>query len=239
MNETLESIPRVTFKSWFVDFDPVRANAESRQPYDLDAETAALFPDAFEDSPLGKIPAGWTIERLSDVVEFAYGRALKDSVRRPGAVPVFGSNGQVGWHDEALVKGPGIIVGRKGNPGIVTWVPSDFYPIDTTFYVVSKHSNTSLHYLYFLLAGMDLPALGSDSAVPGLNRNIAYMSHVLLPSSDAMKAFHETRDLLTRRALVNVNESRTLAELRDALLPKLLSGEVRVKDAERFAAKHA
>ena len=85
MNETLEGMARAIFKSWFVDFDPVRAKAAGRQPAGMDAATAALFPDSFEDSPLGKIPKGWKVERLGNVLELAYGRAPNRENRRPGA----------------------------------------------------------------------------------------------------------------------------------------------------------
>src|SRR5208337_3895841 len=97
-------------------------------------------------------------------------------------VPVYGSNGQIGWHDERLVKGPGIIVGRKGNPGTVVWSQTDFFPIDTTFYVIPR-GTASLHYLLYVLKSQDLPSLSADSAVPGLNRNIAYMNNILVPSA--------------------------------------------------------
>lgn len=237
INETLEAIARAIFKSWFVDFDPVRAKAEGRDPPGMDAETAALFPHSLEDSILGKIPAGWKTTKVGEILEFAYGKALTESNRRPGPVPVYGSNGQVGWHDEPLVGGPGIVVGRKGNPGIVTWAPTAFHPIDTTFYVVSKGEVHSLHYLYHALSFLDLPSLGADSAVPGLNRNMAYMSDILVPSGAALEAFGQVRSALCARALQNDSESRTLAALRDALLPKLISGKLRVKDAERFSAE--
>ncbi len=79
MNETLEAMARAIFKSWFVDFDPVRAKAEGRQPAGMDAATAALFPSAFEDSPLGKIPKGWNCKPLPEVVELSPSRPLRKS----------------------------------------------------------------------------------------------------------------------------------------------------------------
>jgi hypothetical protein len=154
----LEAIARALFKSWFIDFDPVRRNADrgrnqhSPRPTshlspngrgDRDEGVLAgeaydhLFSDSFEDSELGEIPKGWKVKTLGDMLDLAYGKALKAEDRHDGNVPVFGSNGQVGWHDERIVAGPGIIVGRKGNPGVTTWVPSGFFAIDTTFYVVS------------------------------------------------------------------------------------------------------
>ncbi|MBI4379226.1 MAG: hypothetical protein HY578_09035 [Nitrospinae bacterium] len=172
---------------------------------------------------------------LGDVIELAYGKALKEVIRLPGKIPVYGSNGKVGWHNESLVKGPGIIVGRKGNPGIITWTPTDFYPIDTTFYDVPKGIIRRTYYLYHVLLLQDLPSLGEDSAVPGLNRNIAYMNKILIPPSDIISTFNKQEKPLSDKMNFNEIQSLTLAAIRDTLLPKLLSGEIRVKDTEKFA----
>ncbi len=228
MNRTMEALARAIFKSWFIDFDPVHAKAEGREPVGLDPETAALFPDSFEDSPLGKIPKGWGVRTLGEVISLEYGKALKASIRQPGSVPVYGSNGRVGWHNEALVPGPGIVVGRKGNPGTVTWVAEAFFPIDTTFYVVPADEPVSLRYLYHALRIQDLPALAADSAVPGLNRNIAYENKLVLPSVQLLGEFECACTALAARVETNVGESRTLAQVRDALLPRLLSGQLLV-----------
>ena len=233
MNETLEAMARALFKSWFVDFDPVRAKAAGRDP-GLPKPLADLFPDSFEGSALGEIPKGWEVKKLGDLLELAYGKALKAEDRQEGDVPVYGSNGQVGWHNARLVVGPGIVVGRKGNPGIATWVATDFFPIDTTFYVLPKASCQSLEFLFHMLRTHDLASLGADSAVPGLNRNLAYMSNQVLPPAELLGHFERFAGELSRRVNCGNEESRTLAALRDALLPKLISGEVRVGDAERF-----
>jgi type I restriction enzyme S subunit len=236
MSETLEAMARALFKSWFVDFDPVRAKAEGRDP-GLPQPLADLFPDSFEDSELGEIPRGWEVATLGELLELAYGKALKADDRQDGTIPVYGSNGQVGWHNEKLVTGPGIVVGRKGNPGVVKWVPTDFFPIDTTFYVVRKGRCPSLHFLFYALERQDLASLSADSAVPGLNRNLAYMSSQILPLRTLLVAFDSAVQPLFRRVYEAERESRTLAALRDALLPKLISGELRVKDAKRFVAE--
>jgi type I restriction enzyme S subunit len=172
------------------------------------------------------------VEKLGDLIELAYGDALKEEKRRAGSIPVFGSNGQIGWHDQSLVKGPGIVVGRKGNPGIVTWSHTDFFPIDTTFYVVPKGDCRSLYFLYYALRDQDLASLGADSAVPGLNRNMAYLSEQIVPPTSVLEQFDKVAAPLYARIHANDEESRTLAGLRDALLPKLLSGAIRVKNAE-------
>src|SRR2546422_3764895 len=198
MNETLEALARALFKWWFVDFDPGRAKAEGRDP-GLPKPLADLFPDRFEDSELGEIPQGWRIVTLGDLLELAYGRALKAEERAAGDVPVYGSNGQVGWHNDALVRGPGIVVGRKGNPGVVTWVQTKFYPIDTTFYVLPR-ARYSLHFLFHALSRQDLRSLSADSAVPGLNRNLAYMSAQILPPASLLEVFARFADGMSRRA---------------------------------------
>jgi type I restriction enzyme S subunit len=234
MNETLEGMALGLFKSWFVDFDPVRAKAEG-QSAGLPDRLAALFPDSMKESQLGRIPKGWDVESLGNVLELAYGKALKEDDRQVGTVPVYGSNGQVGWHNEKLVSGPGIVVGRKGNPGVVTWAPTDFYPIDTTFYVVPKAKCHSLHFLFYALRQQDLGSLGADSAVPGLNRNMAYMSDQTLPTKAVLEAFDSHVEPIFRRIRNSNEQSLTLGALRDALLPKLISGELRIHDGEWMA----
>ncbi|MBT9143060.1 MAG: hypothetical protein DDT29_01459 [Dehalococcoidia bacterium] len=241
MNKTLEAMAQAIFKSWFVDFDPVRAKAEGRDPLSacnaqaggLPKDIADLFPDSFEDSEMGEIPKGWEVSTVGDILELAYGKALKASNRRPGTVPVYGSNGRVGWHDEKLVQGPGIVVGRKGNPGIVAWVPTNFFPIDTTFYVAPKDSAFSILFLFYALQGQNLPSLGADSAVPGLNRNMAYMNQWVIPPAELVRAFDNKCFPLYDKLQEYNEESLTLTALRDTLLPKLISGELRVPDAEK------
>jgi type I restriction enzyme S subunit len=223
MSQTLESMARALFKSWFVDFDPVHARAEGRES-GLPSAVAELFPACVEDSDLGEIPAGWRVADVGDLIELAYGKAMKAEDRKPGPVAVYGSNGQVGWHDEALARGPGIVVGRKGNPGTVIWVTGDFFPIDTAFYVVPKSPQLGLGFLYHALRNHDLASLGADSAVPGLNRNLAYMSRQLVPPMPIVDEFDRLVKGLSQRGHTCALEASSLSALRDALLLQLLSG---------------
>ena len=232
-NETLEAMARALFKSWFVDFEPVRAKVEGRET-GLPKEIADLFPDSFEDSELGKIPEGWHIDTLGNIIDLVYGKALRHEDRKSGNVAVFGSNGQIGWHNQKLVGGPGIIVGRKGNPGVVTWADRDFFPIDTTFYVVAKGETQSPHFLFYALRMHNLASIGADSEVPGLNRDMASMSKQLVPPPSLSDAFDSYARPFFLRIRESDDQSQTLAALRDTLLPKLISGEVRVNAVERF-----
>jgi type I restriction enzyme S subunit len=254
MNATLEAMARALFQSWFVDFDPVRLRlsydgqvrpskenptglpAEALAKAGLDPATAALFPDSFDETAIGRIPHGWEVKTLGEVIELAYGKPLKAEDRKNGPVCVYGANGPVGWHDEKLVSGPGIVVGRKGNPGVVTWAHGDFYPIDTTFYVEPIGACRSLYFYYYALSLHNLANLSADSAVPGLNRNHAYMSKQVIPSQPVLKAFDSQISPIFATINANEEQSRTLATLRDTLLPKLLSGELSVAEVE--PAKH-
>lgn len=232
MNATLEAMARALFQSWFVDFDPVRAKLDGRQPVGMDKATAALFSDTFDETALGHVPHGWEVKTLGEVIELAYGKPLKAEDRKNGHICVYGANGPVGWHDEKLVSGPGIIVGRKGNPGVVTWAHSDFYPIDTTFYVEPIGACRSLYFFYYALSLQNLANLSADSAVPGLNRNHAYMSKQIIPSQPVLTAFDSQIAPIFAAIHANEEQSRTLATLRDTLLPKLLSGELSVAALE-------
>ncbi len=241
MSETLEAMARALFKSWFVSFEPVRAKMEGRWRRGeslpgLSAEHYDLFPDRLVDSELGEVPEGWRVKELGELIDLAYGKALRATDRKGGPIPVYGSNGQIGWHDEGLVAGPGIVVGRKGNPGVVTWAHSDFVPIDTTFYVIPRDDNGGLPFLFFALTNQDLPSVSADSAVPGLNRNLAYMNKQLMPGKHVVDAFNDYASaIFSRRRHLEV-ESRSLTTQQDALLPGLVSGEVEIEDSQELKA---
>ncbi len=229
-NETLEAMARAIFKSWFVDFDPVRAKSEGHKPAGMDEATAALFPNVFQPSPLGPIPKRWEALLFSDLAELSYGKSLPAESRQPGDVVVVGSGGIVGTHDQHLVSGPGIVVGRKGTVGSVLWVDEDFFPIDTTFYVEPK-SGVPLEWLFHVLRGIDMLSLGADSAVPGVNRHAVYMQRVATPGRGLLSEFAQQVKPLLHLCRSNTQENALLEQLRDALLPKLLSGELSVGSA--------
>lgn len=225
-NETLEAMARDIFKDWFVNFGPTRAKMEGHEPY-LTPDLWALFPERIDDE--GK-PEGWEEKRVEDILELAYGKALKASERINGNVPVYGSGGITGYHNVALVSGPSIIVGRKGTVGSLFWEDKPFFPIDTVFYVKPE---APLTYCFYLLQSLGLEAMNTDAAVPGLNRNNVYRlkmwTHV-----EVWQAFDVIVSRLRLAIRANNEESQTLAQTRDLLLPKLLSGEIRVKDAEKL-----
>ncbi|MFE6551718.1 restriction endonuclease subunit S [Streptomyces sp. NPDC057746] len=175
---------------------------------------------------------------VGDLVELKYGKSLPAARRVTGDIPVFGSGGISGSHNESFVKGPGIIVGRKGTVGSVYWSEVDFFPIDTTFYVACKNSKASLEYMYFALRGLGLEQMNSDSAVPGLNRDRAQSLSLRIPTSDAMQEFTAEARNLFQLQRSREEENRTLVTLRATLLLQLMSGRLRVKDAEQIVEDH-
>lgn len=271
INQTLEQMAQAIFKSWFVDFEPVKAKitaleaggseedtllaamqaisgkgeaeltrlqTEQPEQYAKLRTTAELFPSAMQDSELGEIPEGWPLTTLDRHIELAYGKALKKGARIEGQYRVYGSGGVTGSHNEFLVPGPGIIIGRKGTVGSIYWEPDNFYPIDTTFYVTVKNGY-SLSFAYCLLQTLGLSDMNTDAAVPGLNRNNVYRLEIPSFPEAIVDKFSQNVASISEKISTSIAESRTLTELRDSLLPKLLSGELSVSDAEDHLAEAA
>ncbi|MGB3730811.1 restriction endonuclease subunit S [Microbacterium sp.] len=175
--------------------------------------------------------------RLSDVATLEYGKALPAAAREPGDVAVVGSGGVSGSHSQALVTESGVVVGRKGSAGAVHWITGPHFPIDTTFFVRGSAPEFSQPYLYCLLRTLRLNEMNNDSAVPGLNRNEALALPVKVPSAGALLRFDHAAQALLGLIDATSKENRTLAATRDALLPKLMSGQLRVKNAEKILSE--
>jgi type I restriction enzyme, S subunit len=227
MNGTLEAMARAVFKDWFIDFGPTRAKMEGRAPY-LAPEIWALFPDRLDGD--GK-PEGWALQRIDDLLELAYGKALPATSRVPGKYPVYGSGGVTGYHAEALVRAPAVIVGRKGTVGSLYWEDRPCFPIDTVFYVIPKRA--SLILCYYILQSLGLESMNTDAAVPGLNRNNVYRLEGPWHVGNLAVHFDDIIGPIRSRMFAAQEESQTLVTLRDLLLPKLMSGEIRVKEVEK------
>jgi len=252
MNETLEAVVQALFKSWFVDFDPVVVNAikagtpipdkfaehaayyrENPDALGLPEHILRLFPNRFQESELGPIPEGWRVEEIGDVIELGYGKSLPKKQRNSGPYPVYGSGGIVGFHNKFFVTGPGIIVGRKGTVGSVYWEEHDFFPIDTVFYVKVRKA-VPLYWVFLMLHRMDIKRMGADSAVPGVNRNAVYAHKWVIPKHFLFDTFQEFLSTILKKIQENGEEINNLCALRDTLLPKLISGELRMPKIERF-----
>jgi type I restriction enzyme S subunit len=154
----------------------------------------------------------WKECQLGDVIELRYGKSLPDRDRKQGDVPVYGSGGIGGFHNVALVSGPGVIVGRKGSVGSVFYEPRNFYPIDTTYYVAPK-ADLDLRYAFYLLSNLPLASMNSDVAVPGLNRDRALGLNIKIPSMAIQKTI--VKILSTYDDLID-NNRRRMALLEDS-----------------------
>lgn len=234
MNETLEAMARALFKSWFVDFDPVRAKAEGRDP-GLPDPIANLFPAHLVDSELGGIPEGWAVGRLDDLVLLQRGFDLPAAARSQGVYPVLAASGPAGFHDHFMVRGPGVTTGRSGVLGKVFFVHEDFWPLNTSLWVKEFRRATPT-YAFYLLRNLDFALFNAGSAVPTLNRNHIHNLSTLIPPTALVRCFDGIAIPLLQRQRHTESESSSVATIRDTLLPKLISGELRVKDAERLAA---
>jgi type I restriction enzyme S subunit len=169
------------------------------------------------------VPEGWLSKRLGEILTLNYGKALKAETRISGPYPVYGSSGIVGTHETALVTGPSIIIGRKGNVGSIYWASKNSYPIDTVYFINTEQSNL---YLYYALQYVQF--INTDVAVPGLNRDMAYSRHLLIPSETILQSFIDQAQTI-RQQIEKLAEFNTkLTDARDLLLPRLMSGEISV-----------
>lgn len=198
----LESMAEEIYREWFVRM---------------------RFPGAADEETHAGRPKSWSVRKLGQLIELCYGKALPDQNRAPGDIPVYGSGGIVGYHNTALVNTPGIIVGRKGNVGSVFLAEQPFFPIDTVYYVKSNLPN---ELLVFLLQRMNF--INNDAAVPGLNREQAYSNEVLLPETQLIEQFAKTVQPLFKQSALLQQQVESLGRTRDSLLPRLISGKLRV-----------
>ena len=208
--EVLEDLARSLYREWFVRF---------RFPGHEAVE--------FVDSELGPIPERWEALRLGEIAQLRYGRSLPATKRRPGPFAVVSSAGVVGEHDDALVEGPGIVLGRKGNVGSVWWLDDDFFPIDTTYYVTS---DLPLGFLYWQLS--DLQFDNSHAAVPGLSRDHANSLLVIRPDQATVRRFGEHHMRVFNAIAVLSAQSEALIATRDLLLPRLVTGRLEISDID-------
>lgn len=261
-NATLESIAQALFKSWFIDFDPVRAKAEGREPEGMDAATAALFPAEFEESVLGVIPKGWSIKQLREVAKLVKGRSYKSSeladsetalvtlksFERGGGFREDGFKSYRGPFKPEQVVVPGECVVA------LTDVTQQAEVIGRAALVTASPNHSKL------VASLDVGALRpiaeglTGSFLYFLCRGERYVQHVLgyttgttvlhlakegvesfplpMPPSEVARSYSALTDPLLQRMTQNKVAAKVLVDLRDALLPRLISGKLRLPEAQ-------
>jgi type I restriction enzyme S subunit len=259
VNETLEAIARALFKSWFVDFDPVRAKAEGRDT-GLPKQIADLFPARLIDSELGEIPEGWEVDSLESTAELIRARAnpfeTPDRVFSHYSIPAF-DNGQLPLAEVGInIKSMkfcvaiGTVLFSKLNPTIErVWLvdpqPEESAICSTEFLVLRPKAHFGRCFLYCLLRSSNFRE-AVNSLVTGTSNShqraradgILEML-IAFPPPGLAGRFEDLARPVLARTLANRRQSQMLTKIRDALLPKLISGELRVRNAERIVAEAA
>jgi len=161
----------------------------------------------------------WRECKLGDVIVLNYGKALPEKKRVFGNIPVYSSAGLTGYHNESLVNGRGIIIGRKGTIGSVHFSYKPFWCIDTAYYI-TDNEEYNLKYIYYLLQTLGLNELNEDSAVPGLNRNTAYQQDISFPPLPEQKAIAEVLSSLDDKIDLLTRQNKTLEDLAQAYFRK-------------------
>lgn len=263
MNATLEAMARALFRSWFVDFDPVRAKLDGRKPAGMDAATAALFPDTFQDSELGHVPSGWKVERFDAHITADRGLSYKgdglrddatglpmhnlNSIYEGGGYKHEGIKYYEGEHREKHLVEPGDMIVTNTEQGFdhmlighAAIVPRCFgskglfshhiYRVRfkqsspfNSHYLVELFNNPRWHYW--------ISGFSNGTTINMLPKDALEMPLLVVPPIELVKKFTELVQATHDQIEDNIHQSRTLAVLRDTLLPKLLSGELSLKEA--------
>ena len=256
-NATLEAIAQALFKSWFVDFDPVRAKAEGLEPEGMDAATAALFPDSFEESELGLVPKGWKVGSIGDIAVVKGGFAFKSNVFCESGIPVVKIKNIVGDgtvdlenvqcvdHDQAqkakkfalqdgdilmamtgaTIGKTGVVVTCEGKTPLLNQRVAKFEP------KLSKQSNSWLVYTAFqnLFMVDQIVNAASGSAQANISTTGIESARLVLPINDeVLKAFDDIASIIFSGWIENHKRVKTLTQIRDTLLPRLISGQLRL-----------
>lgn len=204
ISANLQQQAQAIFKSWFVDFEPFQ-----------DGE--------FVESELGPIPKGWRVGTLSELVAVKYGKDHKKLT--DGPYPVYGSGGIMRYVERPIYTKESVLIPRKGTLNNVIYLNEPFWSVDTMFYTEMKMENVA-KYVYHFVSGKDLASMNSGSAVPSMTTDILNSMKVVIPTAEWLAKFEQILLPLYSQMFQNAAQSKTLAQLRDTLLPKLMNGGI-------------
>jgi len=245
MNETLEEMARAIFKSWFVDFDPVHAKAAGNAPAHMDAETAALFPSSFGDDGL---PEGWVNRPLDEIAEFLNGAAMQKFPSEGSEfLPVIkiaelrsglSSNtnrASLNVPEKYVISDGDVLFAWSGSLMQKVWTEGKG-ALNQHLFKVTSDNYQKWFFFYWIdhhMKWFQSIAASKATTMGHIQRKHLSEAEVCVPNESIMNCASDVISPLLEKQTQNSIESRTLAELRDTLLPKLMSGEIRVSDAER------
>jgi len=205
MNKTLEAMAQAIFKEWFLNF---------------------RFP-GFDGNLENGLPKGWRMGMVIDLFQLQRGYDLPSISRVEGNYPVVAASGISSYHNEYKASGPGVTTGRSGIIGNVYYIKEDFWPLNTSLFIKEFYQSTPL-YAYFVLKNLPLLNLNGGSAVPTLNRNDVHRLEYCIPSMEVITLFEAILSSFFNKIFLNESENKILISSRDALLPKLMNGKIRV-----------
>jgi type I restriction enzyme, S subunit len=259
-NATLEAIAQTLFKSWFVDFDPVRAKLECRAPEGMDEATARLFPDSFEESELGLVPRGWVMRTMADVSTVGIGKtpprkeqhwfseAPSDvrwvSIRDMGAIGVYATRTSEFLTQEAVdkfnvrqVPDNTVLMSFKMTIGRVAITDGEMTTNEAiAHFRLTPDAPLTTEYIYLHLKQFDFSTLSSTSSIAdAVNSKTVREIPILVPAPDVVAAFQSQVGWLFAKLKNTEQQAQTLATLRDTLLPRLISGQLRLPDVQAAA----
>ena len=251
-NVTLEAIAQALFKSWFVDFDPVRAKMEGRAPEDMDEANAALFPDSFEESELGLVPRGWRIGTLADVAHLQ--KSSVNPLHQPDvlfehySLPAF-DDGQspiieagIEIKSNKTVVPANAVLLSKLNPHIPrVWLPTDAginAVCSTEFLAFIPADTVSREFIYCIftserfLQSLCQLVTGTSNSHQRVKPDGVLSMNSVIPPADVMVSFATITKPIFDRIGHNRQQAQTFANLRDTLLPRLISGQLRLSEVD-------
>ncbi|VVO50255.1 hypothetical protein PS838_00253 [Pseudomonas fluorescens] len=248
-NATLEAIAQALFKSWFVDFDPVRAKAEGLEPEGIDAATAALFPDSFVESELGLVPRGWMVRSLDSIANYLNGLAMqKFPPADDGWLPVIKiaqlRKGNTVGADRAgrnikteyIIQNGDVLFSWSGSLEVVIWCGGEGALNQHLFKVTSKDFPKWFYYLWTRqhLTDFQQTAASKATTMGHIQRKHLTAAKVVVPPAEVLRSAGGLIEPLLERWLVNAEKAQALTRLRDTLLPRLISGQLRLPEAEEM-----
>lgn len=229
----LEQIAQSVYKSWFIDFDPVHAKSLGMQPEGIDAETAALFPDSLEESKLGLIPVGWAAESLGKHLAPKKGKVITKATTNPGVVPVVAGGLEPAYfHDTHNVRGPAVTISASGaNAGFVRLYSEDIWASDCTYISRDETESVFYWYVFLKLRQEEIWHMQQGGAQPHIySSDLQRLEGAFPGDSRLIMKFEAIVSPLFEMVAAKTAESKALSQLRDALLPRLISGELEIPE---------
>jgi type I restriction enzyme S subunit len=237
--QTLEQIAQTVFKSWFIDFDPVKAKMVGDKPVGMDDVTAAEFPESMADSEFGPIPIGWKYGTLEDACLILDSKRIPlsgaERKKRPGSIPYYGATGILDFVDSHLFEGPHVLVGEDGS--VITEDGTPYVQYVWGKFWVSNHAHVlqgiggfSVEQLKLFLDRVQISNFVTGAVQPKLNQGNLKSIPCLIPDVKVSDSFNLVVGPLFEEIRLLSEQTKLLVETRDQLLPRLISGELQIPE---------